>query len=471
VALVSKYWEFVKLDSSSNRRVEMVSVAQNYLQEQFPGLTEISDVAIQRHLSLQMRSDEKANAGDAYLAEVCLRCYISHQVYRVCLDLATKFGCRNGFSCQDLLPFVLDDEVLLTVQVNQKLKNIQQKSAYQSLATTVLKTFDPVKGSLNTWVNRYVKQQSELKKFLLQHGVFLVSDWALLNDTNSKEMQRILTNMYGLTALEIEQTCELLRSYHGIYREERLLSRITGSTLPCQVPTSEQLLRISQHLQGETGRVLSGDGVLRQLQAIATKLRRYRIAAQGGSVSSVSLDQPEMQPLVESSISKQEDEEQIEFLQLYQNQFIESLDEAIAQVTEDFIMKLRQKRKFVEQSFITALHLFHCQGESMSQIAPQIGLTKQFEVTRLLKLNELRADIRQRLLLILRFKVLEIAKLFTDWQRLQNLDSQVEAILEEQIVGIIQEAESEVKNPVRNQALKGILSRRLCHYLDSRKSI
>jgi hypothetical protein len=178
-----------------------------------------------------------------------------------------------------------------------------------------------------------------------------------------------------------------------------------------------------------------------------------------------------MQPLMESSISRQEDEEQIEFLQLYQNQFMESLDEAIAQVTEDFIMKLRQKRKFVEQSFITALYLFHCQGESMSQIAPQIGLTKQFEVTRLLRLNELRADIRQRLLLILRSQVLEIAKLFTDWQRLQNLDCQVEAILEEQIAGIIQEAESEVKNPVRNQALKGVLSRRLCHYLDSRKSI
>jgi hypothetical protein len=467
VALVSKYCEFVKLDSSNNRWIEIVAVAQNYLQQQFPGLTEMSDVAIQRHLWLQMRSDEKANTGDNYLAEICLRCYISHQVYQVCLDLGAKFGCSNGFSFQDLLPFVLDDEVLLTVQLkNAQPKNIQLKSSYQSLATTVLKTFDPVKGSLNTWVNRYVKQQPELKRFLLQHGVFLVSDWALLNDTNSKEMQRILTNMYGLTALEIKQTCELLRSYHAIYREERLLSRLTSSTLPCQVPTPEQLVRISRHLQTETGRVLSGDAVLRQLQAIATKLRRYRIGAQGGSVNSVPLDRAEIQPFVESSISRQEDEEQVEFLQLYQNQFMESLDKAIAEVTEDFIIKLRHKRKFVEQSFITALHLFHCKGESMSQIAPQIGLE-----TRLLKLNELRTDIRQKLLLILRSQVIEIAKLFTDWQRLQNLDSQLEAILDEQITGIIQEAESEVKNPVRNQPLKGLLSRRLCHYLDLRKSI
>ncbi|BAZ39326.1 hypothetical protein NIES4101_52780 [Calothrix sp. NIES-4101] len=444
----------------------MVAVAQNYLQKHFSGLSDISDAAVQRNLWQQMQS-KNANSEDAYLAEICLRCYISHQVYQVCLDLGMKFGSLNGFDYKDLLPFVLDDEVLAMVQRNSRRT---QANSYQSLATTVLQTFDPVRGSLNTWVNRYVKQQPELKRFLLQHGVFLVSDWALLNDTNSKEMCRILRDMYGLTALEIEQTCDLLVSYHAVYREERLQQRLHGSTLPCQAPTSEQLTRIAKHLQGATGRVLSGDAILRQLQAIAAKLRRYRIAAQGGSVSSVSLDRPEIQPLVESSVSTQEDGEEVEFLRLYQKQFLASLDEAIAVVVEDFIIRLQRKRQSVEESFVTALQLFHCQGRSMNQIAPQIGLKKQYEVTRFLKLNELRADIRQKLLIILRSQVLEIAKSFTDSQSLQNLEQQVDVILDEQISSIMEEAQSEVRNPVRDQPLKGMLSRRLCHYLDLRAS-
>jgi hypothetical protein len=375
----------------------MVVAAQTYLQQQ--GLAqkvEVSDAALVRFLWQQMRSPKETDTNESYLAEICLRCYISHQIYKVCFDLGTKFGNRNGFTCQDLLPFVLDDEVLLaTPTQQQRLKSGSTQSSYQSVATTVLKTFDPAKGSLNTWVNRYVKQHPELKRFLLQHGVFLISDWALLNDTNSKQLQKILADMYRLTSVEIQQMCELLVSYHAVYRQDRLSQRLAGATTGCQPPTDEQLTRIAGELYTQTDRILSDKAILNQLQAIATKLRQYRIAAQGGSVSSVSFDRPEIQPMVERSQVIQDDEEQIEFIKLYQIQFLECLDKAISQVIKDFISKLQRKRSSVEQSFITALHLFHCQGQSMTQIAPQIGLKKQFEVTRLLKLNELRADIRQ----------------------------------------------------------------------------
>lgn len=472
MTLVSKYWQFVKLDSTSKRSIEMVVAAQTYLQKQ--GLAqkvEVSDAAVVRQLWQQMRARGEGDTDESYLAEICLRCYISHQIYQVCRDLGTKFGSRNGFTCQDLLQFVLDDEVLLATQTKQQtLRAGSNRSSYQSLASTVLKTFDPAKGSLNTWVNRYVKQHPELKRFLLQHGVFLISDWALLNDTNPKQLQRILADMYRLTSVEIQQICEVLVSYHAVYREDRLEQRLMGATLSCQPPTPEQLTRIADDLQTRTSRTLSIEIVLSQLQAIAAKLRRYRIAAQGGSVSSVSFDRPDIQPIVERSQVIQDDDEEIEFIKLYQNQFLECLDRSVSQVINDFISKLQRKRSSVEQSFLTALHLFHCQGQSMTQIAPQIGLKKQFEVTRLLKLNELRADIRQRLLVMLRDRVLDTAKLFADSERLQSLDRQVELILDEQISGMIQEAESEVKNPIRNQPLRGLLARRLCRYLDSRNT-
>ncbi len=448
----------------------MIVAAQTYFHSSFPGLAQEveSDAALVRSLWQQMRFPKETDTNECYLAEICLRCYISHQIYQVCLDLGTKFGNRNGFTYQDLLPFVLDDEVLLaTPTQQQRLRYKSTQSSYQSLATTVLKTFNPTKGSLNTWVNRYVKQHPELKRFLLQHGVFLISDWALLNDTNSKQLQKILADMYRLTSVEIQQMCELLVSYHAVYRQDRMDQRLARATSPCQPPTDEQLTRIAGELQTQSDRILSNKAILNQLSAIATKIRQYRIAAQGGSVSSVSFDRPEIQPMVERSQIPQDDE-QIEFIKLYQTQFIECLDKAISQVLNDFIFKLQRKRSSAEQSFITALHLFHCQGQSMTQIAPQIGLKKQYEVTRLLKLNELRVDIRQHLLVMLRDRVLDTAKLFADSERLQSLERQVELILDEQISGIIQEAESEAKNPIRDRPLRSLLARRLCRYLYSK---
>jgi hypothetical protein len=467
--VAAKFWEFVKLDSTSKRRVEMIVAAKSYLQTQLTNQVELSDAAIARHLWQQLPQEKASDTEETHLAEICLRCYISYQIYQVCLDLAMRFGSRYGFRCEDILPFVLDDQVISGTSNKPKIR----KSTYESLATKLLKTFDPTKGTLNSWVNRYVKQNLELKRFLLQHGLLLISDWALLNNTNPKQLQRILAQMYHLTPMEIEQSCQLLVSYHAVYREERLQQKFAGVNIRCQIPTSAQLAEIGNDLQSRTNRRLSQEALLTQLQAMASKLRQHRIAAQGGYVSSVAYDQPEIQPIVERlQVTPDDDEEKFEFINLYQQQFLESLDTAISQVVESFLAQMQRKRGAnpeIAQSFVTGLHLFHCQGQPMSKIAPQLGMQKQYEVTRLLKLNELRADIRQKLLIILRDRVLEIAQQFTDFQSLQRLDQQLELILDEQISSIIQEAESETRNPVRSQPLSGLLARRLCSYLEGRE--
>jgi hypothetical protein len=438
----------------------MVIAAKDFLYKRFPTLADDSDVALQRQLWNFTREQQANNS----MAEICLRCYISHQIYQACVDIGAKFGKQHGFNYEDLLLIVLGDEVLQSSQYQQI-----KTSSYKSLATTILKTYNPDKGSLNTWVSRYVKQHPEVRKFLLQHGVYLVSDWALLNDTSLKELQRILTSMYNLATLEIKHACELLVSYHAVYRADRL-QLLTGLTLPCQPPSGEQLSRIADDLQTRTGKKLSNEAVLKQLQLIAAKLREYGIVARGGAIKTLSYHQEEVQPIVEhqQAVSNNEDQEENEFIKLYQQQLIESLDEAFSKVVENYIASLQRRRPSQVEPFIKGLQLFHCRGESMSQIAPQINLAKQYEVTRLLKLNDLRADVRQRLLLILASKVIEIAKLFTDVKQLENLDKKIEEALSEQIDKIITQAESEARNPVRNQPLKSLFAHRLCLYLDKR---
>ncbi|MEL6462855.1 MAG: hypothetical protein AAFQ91_32330 [Cyanobacteria bacterium J06621_15] len=456
----SKYWKFVRINSAGEVRVGTMVAAQNYFQQRFSNLDDnlITDAAIVRQLWQQV--DLKKSSP----AQLCLRCYISKLVYWVCFDLAKNFGCDKGFTCGDLLPFVLDDEVLL-----------KSRNSYQSLATRILQTFDPDKGSLKTWVIRYVKQHPEIHRFLLENGIFIISDWAILNDTNRQELQRIFTQMYQSATVEIQQSIELLISYHAVYREDRIQQRLKGKTLPCKQPTPEQLKRIIDDFQSRNSNIsrleLTNEIVLNQLQSIAAKLRKYRIAVRGGSVSTVSMYQPEIQNVAEKKLQLQTDTntEQIEFIKQYQKQFITSLDLAISQVVEEFISRSQRRRSFNQEAFTQGLELFHCQGLSMSQIAPEIGLKKQYEVTRLLRLNDLRADIRQKLLIILSQRVIDIAKNFSNTQKLQNLDNKIQFILEEQISTIIQEAESEVKNPVRNQPLKNLIARRICHYLDRLK--
>lgn len=453
MASISKYYEFVKLFNNGRRLFETVEAARDYLQEQFPTLAGDSDVAIQRQLWQLMHQQQASNS----IPEICLRCYISHQIYQACVDLGAKFGRQNGFNHEDLLPLVLGDEVLQSQY--QQVKT----GSYKSSATTILKTYNPDKGSLNTWVSRYVKQHPDLKQFLLEHGVFLVSDWALLNDTNHKELQRILTQMYHLATVEIKQACELLVSYHAVYRADRL-QQLKNSTLPCQPPTSEQLSRIAEDLKIRTGKNFSNDAVLKHLQFIAAKLREYRIVARGGATKTLSYDKEEIEPIVErqQATVDNQDQEENEFIQLYQQQLIASLDQALCQVLKDFTDKLQRRHPSQVQSFIKGLELFHCRGESMTQIAQQIDLKKQYEVTRLLKLNDLRTDVRQRLLVILRTKVIDIAKEFTDIEKLQTLDQKIEQALDEQITKIITQAESEARNPVRNQPLKSLFAHRLC---------
>ena len=445
----------------------MITAAQTYFKNQFTDTPEVSDTKIVRQLWQQMLQGKEQNSNELHLAEICLRCAISHQIDRVCLDLAIKFGVHNGFSREDLLPFVLPDEILWA---NPKQ---QVKSSYKSLATSLFQTFNPDKGSLNTWVKRYVKQHSELKHFLLQHGVFLISDWALLNDVSPQRLQQILADMYNLATLEIQQKKELLISYHAVYREDRLQQRIKGVTLPCQPPTSEQLTRIANQIKRSTNRIINHELLLSELQEIATQIRRYRIISQGGYVPEISLDKPEIQPRIESSQATYKDEDENKFIKLYQDKFIESLDTAISQVIEEFVTKVERKATANknEKSLLTALQLFHCQGEVMSKIAPQIGFKKQYEVTRFLKLDQFRADIRQKLLIILSAHVVEIAESFTSYQRLEGLDKKIESILDEQILNIIQEAESEAKSPVRNKAFCSLLARRLCSYLEYKNSL
>ena len=389
-------------------------------------------------------------------AQRCLLCFISWEIEKVCLNLEKQFGTVGGFTSRDLLPYVLDDD-----------GRLQPKSYYQCYSLVILQSFDINQSSLSSWTNRKVKQHPALSKFLLECGVYLLSDWAILNDTQPKQLERILSQFHSLTVTEIQLYKWLLESYHKVYRAQRLQQR-RAKTSKCQPPTTEQLQQISDKLKslssGKYGAF--ANNLMAQLQQLAKYLREYRIHVRGGSLATESIDNNYLGST--NTTNNQEENQTSEFLKLYRPQFLECLDNALATVTQTRVNKMQRKDVVKASKFITALKFFHCQGLSMTEIAKRIEMKAQFQVTRLLKLKEFRADVTHELLLMLKARVLELAQNYSSLESLQALESQITIALTEQVTNLIAEAEVEAAAS-RSDLSRSRFSSRLCKYLDSRE--
>ncbi|MEO1376424.1 MAG: hypothetical protein AAFW70_19415 [Cyanobacteria bacterium J06635_10] len=471
----SIYWTLVKIDGAGNRQTQSIPSAQRFFTEVFAILdgSNLSKRDIHLHLlDLYKGINRDASENKRMNAQRCLLCFISWEIEKVCLNLERQFGGAGGFSSRDLLPYVLDDD-----------GREQPSSSYQCYSLEILQSFDINQSSLPSWTNRKVRQHPFLSKFLLECGVYLLSDWAILNDTQPKQLERILSQFHSLTVTEIQQYKWLLSSYHTVYRAQRLKQRQVRKTSQCQPPSTEQLQQISNKLNSlSRGRYsYATHNLIIQLKQLAQALREYRIHVRGGSLATESIDTNDSNTrsvgdrvygnfdLVSTNITDDREENQTsEFLKLYRPQFLECLDNALATVTQSRVNKMQRKDVTKANKFLTALKFFHCQGLSMTEIAKRIEMKAQFQVTRLLKLKEFRADVTHELLLMLKVRVLELAQNYSSLESLQVLESQITIALTEQVNNLIAEAEIEAFGERSNSNMSRF-SNRLCKYLDSIK--
>jgi hypothetical protein len=480
----SKYWHWVRLKDGKLIHQEIAS-AKEFFQRQFSGLLEQADSLdnqVQRSL-LEMAKESTGSISptDRHLAECCLRCFISQQIAQTCAVLAATLGAREGavyFTCNDLYPFVLNDEIRERAASRPSSHSSTQ---FQPLAIAILETFDPKKAGLSVWISRQVRLHKELSQFLQQHGVYLITDWAILNDTKPEQLQRILSEFHALTAIEIQQAHALLQGYHAVYLHDRLhliQQGVIKAKQKCVEPTADQLTRIAESVRLKSNLYLSNESILRRLHAIATQLRQYRLYIRTGLFPTQSLDQPSQSPVAEEiqTVESDENDEKSEFLREYRRQFLHCLDQALEQVINDRVAYFQQKKQAKAQKkaehLLLALKLFHCQGQSMGEIAPQIELEAQYQVTQLMKLKEFRAAVRCTLLQLLGDRIYNLASGYSDPERLHNLNAQIEAALDEQVTNIVIEIpEREAAPGKTNQPLPSLFSRRLCHHLDVRRSV
>jgi hypothetical protein len=448
------------LGNGGKRKLREIEVAKVFFTETFINIdiNSASDIVIQKRL---LEISQNNSSQSSLLAQRCLLCFISWQIEQVCLALEQQFGNFHGFTSQDLFGYVLDDN-----------GSLEPSGTYRCIGREILETFDPDKSSLTTWTSRKVKQHRELNKYLLECGLYLVSDWAILNDTKPQQLSKILGEFHSLTDREIEQGQILLTAYHKIYRTERFMQRANQKTKgKCNPPTCEQLQAILEVLETQGINKLSMVGVMQKLQNLAKQLREYRIHVRNTSFPTMSLDAglnenssfiEQIPNTKENAIIDVDDANEIEhFLKNYRSQMVSCLDNAFKTVIESRLAKLKKKDTDKANQFITALQLFHCQRLSMSKIAQQLGLRAQDAVARLLKLKEFRADIYQETLIKLQDRVMELAEKYSTPTQLKILEVQITEALDEQVINIISQAELEASS-MQSDCQISCFSERLC---------
>lgn len=341
--VTSKYWRIIRIDAAGNRKIQEVPSAKTFCTQIFGDINtyNVSDDNIQKQLLYLYKG---TSAEDSTLAERCLLCFISWSIERACRQLEIKFGENHGFNCNDLLRYVLDDDGRLS-----------PRNSYQSFSREILVSFETKQGSLTNWINIKVKQHPDLNQFLLECGVYIISNWAILNDTNSKQLEKIFQEFYSFTHTEIQQAKYLLESYHAVYRVQRLQQRSKGIRSKCAPPTTQQLQAIAKRFSERDSSSLSSiltHSILAQLQKLASLLREYRIHVRGRSLPTVSLDATtdEANSLAEripspASNNLLDNKDEQAFLQLYRQQFQICLQESLARVTELKVKQLQSKKK------------------------------------------------------------------------------------------------------------------------------
>jgi hypothetical protein len=452
MGIAFRYWQLVTIDATGKRKIQEITLAKAFFADQFPQYTpdnDVPDTEVQREL---LKISQTDNTDRSLLAERCLLCLISWQIEQVCWQLEAQFGKAHGFNSNDLLPYVLDDD-----------GKLEETGTYECLGRKILQSFDWEKSNLTTWINIKVKQHPELNQFLLDLGLYRVTDWAILNDTQPKKLQKILADFHSLTSKEIEHFLALLKSYHIIYKSQRLQECALGNKGICPQPTTQQLQQIAVRLQSQIGQTLDNQTVMVQLQELANYLREYRIYHKSGSLPTVA-EYPN--DVADIKASDENENKQIEFLQLYRSQFWVCLDESLDIVVTSWVKKLQLKKGNKARNFLKALQLFHCEKMSMTDIARNLGLRAQDAVTRLLNLKDFRSDVQREFLQKLCDRVIDLAGNYSHPDKLKNLEHQLASILHSQSSVLFREAEIEAKT-VKNNSPNSIFSKKLCRYLDS----
>lgn len=219
------------------------------------GVDEASDSADQ----LLLAACRDAGDDGAFL---CLRCRVSHPLEQKLLGIHRQFSGAHDLDLIALASYALDDDGRL-LNHNNLLNG--SHAAISPFTAEVICSYQSGHGAgLPHWARVKIQAHNGLKSYLREHGLLMISSWALLADTSARRVREAL-QMFGSSALTSERALALHTAYCQAYPAAKADYRQLTGRQSGWVPSDAFLLMIAPELRSDSTR--------EQLEAISTAVR------------------------------------------------------------------------------------------------------------------------------------------------------------------------------------------------------
>ena len=402
-----------------------------------------SDDAVQAAL-LNCYFGEQTCVEERALAERCLCCKVSHDIKATCEQIFRRYG-NTGIYIAELYYLVLGD-----IKAHRENFN-------QMLCADILKTFDRCKGNcLSYWASLRVRRNQQVERVLLEYGIVSKTDWSLLMNVTPTKLQRILETEI-LSPNEIQRYLSELDIYHAVYRRD-WRNRPQEKRSKCPVPSDKQLEEMYTLVNAQKNSI-STEEFLYDLKNMAVYLRKYKVLGKN-TKSGIGLNS-----LVDrdnSFIEGIKHEESSPVKKEFNQAFKESMESVIPKfIPSSDINSNRHKR------FILGLKLTFCAGLTQLDLAPFLKLDTQYQVSRFLKLKNLRVDIRHQMLRILCDRAPEIVEKVLGIS-IEKADQRIDLFFSQGVTEFFEESERRAFTGRKNRKSKSLFDKELCSFLDQK---
>jgi hypothetical protein len=183
-------------------------------------LADLAGVASEPSRSMDEALLLASQAAPDPLPLLCLRCRISHALEAWLKATYQAHRKKHGIELPVMASYGLDDDGKLTIRTG---KDSTTAFVYAELASLpnqllspfsadVLRSYDPALCGLPHWAKLKLQAHNELKAYFKQHGLLLISDWALLRNSSARRIRQACQEQ-----LRGSDTIAALCKLHGRY--------------------------------------------------------------------------------------------------------------------------------------------------------------------------------------------------------------------------------------------------------------
>ena len=268
--------------------------------DSLPKGIELNEVSAEVDRDLLEISQIKKETSQALLF---LRCRVSHPISEKVKRLFKNFQEKYELDLKDMLSCVLDDSGEIFLRLPQRtntgnIETLRKPFSWETLSelsrkeirpfgAEVIYNFDPNLSNLSTWAKNKVQANSELKRYLRNQGLLMISPWALIADSTSTRVKEAWQRC-GDGNLQLQEVELIHNSYLSQYKEAKAIFKKTTGKNSGWVPDADFLASLNPP-QKDRNSLLAIDKAIRQYLAGTGFSRQFKDGEES-QIESVNLN-------------------------------------------------------------------------------------------------------------------------------------------------------------------------------------